>query len=146
MEKYYQSAPKWKPGTHLSKIDPGSLREYLTENEAPSFSESVLRLIKAKGLKESEVYRRAHINRRVFSKLRLNSGYRPSKATAIALALAMSLNLEETGELLETAGYILSKSSKFDIIVAFCIKREIFNILDVNEILEYMEEGVLPIA
>lgn len=108
-----------------------------------SFSNTLLRLIDEKGLKDSEVYKKANIDRRLFSKIRGDEDYMPSKKTAIAFCLALQLNMEEAKKLLETAGYTLSASSRFDLIIMYLIENEEFNIHFANIVLEDYGEGTL---
>lgn len=106
------------------------LRDY--EVREPTFSVSLLKIIDKLGLEDAEVYKRANIDRRLFSKIRSNSNYQPSKNTAISLAYALRLNLDQTSDLLNKAGYTLTHSSQFDLIVIYFIEREIFDILELN--------------
>ena len=108
-----------------------------------SFTEMLFRLIDEKGLKDSEVYKKAGKDRKLFSKIRSNSDYRPSKPTALAFAIALELSLDRTAELLAKAGFALSHSNKFDVIVEFFIKNGNYDIMAVNEALYYYDQPLL---
>ena len=108
-----------------------------------TFSLRLLRLIDERDCKDSEVYRRANIDRRLFSKIRSDEYYQPSKATAIALAIALKLNRDETIDLLGTAGYTLSHSSKFDVIIEYFIKEGIHNLFEINQVLFKYDQPLL---
>lgn len=99
------------------------------------FSTTLLALIDARGMTDAEVYHRANISRQLFSKIRGNESYRPSKQTVVALAIALELDMSATQDLLARAGFTLSKSSKFDVIVRFFIERGIYDLFQLNEVL-----------
>lgn len=102
--------------------------------DAP-FSTTLLALIDARGMTDAEVYHRANISRQLFSKIRGNESYCPSKQTVVALAIALELDMSATQDLLARAGFTLSKSSKFDVIVRFFIERGIYDLFQLNEVL-----------
>lgn len=108
-----------------------------------SFSEMLLRMIDEKGLKDSDVYKRANIDRRLFSKIRADEDYVPSRKTAISFCLALQLELEEAKKLLATAGYTLSASSRFDLIIMYLIENCEYNIHFANIVLDDYGEGTL---
>ena len=100
-------------------------------------------MIDEKGLKDSDVYKRANIDRRLFSKIRSDENYVPSKKTAIAFCLALQLELGEAKALLETAGYTLSASSRFDLIIRYLIENNEYSIHFANIVLDDYGEGTL---
>ncbi len=115
----------------------------LIENLDEPFNATLLRLIDKKGKTDTEVYKRANIDRKLFSKIRKGKGYMPGKRTILALAVALELTLEETNDLLSRAGYILSHSRKFDVIVEFFIINRKYDIYEINEVLFEYDQPLL---
>lgn len=123
-----------KPDVFFDDLNSLPLDHLLDDLEIP-FNEYLLKLIDSKGKTDSEVYKKANIDRKLFSKIRSNPDYTPRKRTILALAFALELTLEETQELLERAGYALSHAKKFDVIIEFFIQSSRFNIFEVNDVL-----------
>lgn len=109
--------------------------ETMLEQVDESFSQTLLRLIDRKGMTDPECYKRANVDRKLFHKIKNQPGYRPSKQTALAFAVALELTLPETQDLLMKAGFVLSHSSKADIVVEYCIQNGYYNLIEINQIL-----------
>ncbi len=119
-----------------------SLEDMLQTLDEP-FCDSLLRLIQQKKKTEVQVYKKANLDRKHFSKIRSGNGYMPGRKTILALAVALELSLEEAQWLLGLAGYSLSHASKFDVIVEYCLTEHIYDIFAINEILFSYDQPLL---
>ena len=115
----------------------GDISNFINSNKDENKFQSLLfKYIDDRDLKDSDVYNKVHIDRRLFSKIRSNSNYHPSKDTVILLGLALKLNLDEMLDLLNSASYSLPKNNYFDLIIRFCFIEGIYNLKDVNDLLD----------
>lgn len=122
-------------GLRMAEINMSEVQLYMLENKDASFNELLFMLIDRTGQKDSDVYKRARIDRRLFSKIRSSKKYVPCKKTVVALCLALELSREDADALLSSAGYSLSRSEEYDLAIAFCISRQVFDFNDINEML-----------
>ena len=119
-----------------------SLEDMLKQADA-GFTETLLNLIDKTGKKDSEIYKKANISKQHFSKIRNNPNYKPTKPTAIALALALELSLDDTKDLIGRAGYALTNSSKFDLIIRYFIEQGNYNVVEINIALYEFDQTLL---
>jgi len=125
-----------KASEHYNLNESKTLEDFLKEKRKPTFSELLFTFIDQKQLKDSEVYNKAGIDRKHFSKIRSNRNYRPRKKTILSLAIALELTRDDIENLLESAGYSLSNSDTGDLIIQFCLEKNIYNINWINQALD----------
>ena len=130
------------PCTPTAMPTAASLPDFLKQADA-GFTETLLKRIDKTGKKDSEIYKKANISKQHFSKIRNNPDCKPTKQTAIALALALELDLEQTKDLIGRAGYTLSNSSKFDLIIRYFIEQKNYNVVEINIALYEFDQSLL---
>lgn len=124
-----------KRSLRLAEINVDEVELYILNNKELSFNELLFRMIDRINQKDSDVYKKARIDRRLFSKIRSSKKYIPSKKTVLALCLALELSRSDTLILLKSAGYSLSNSDDYDLAISFFISKEIYDFYKINEIL-----------
>lgn len=117
--------------------------EFLWKDLVSGFTETLLELIDLSGKKDSEIYKKAGIDRKLFSKIRNNVDYKPSKNTALAFAFALELNLEDTKEFISRAGFALSHSSKRDLIIEYFLINHKYDLFELNEVLFAFDQPLI---
>lgn len=127
----------YKQNDICESVQNTELEDFIKAKKKPDFNQVLFASIDKKGAKDADIYKKAGIDRRHFSKIRTNPQYRIRKNTAIALALALQLNIEETEDLLDAAGYSLSDSDTSDLVIQFCLEKGIYDVDDVNQALDY---------
>ena len=119
-----------------------SCKDYLSHNESKSFNEMLFSFIDEKGVKDSEIYKKVDIDRKLFSKIRCSTDYIPRRNVIIKLCFALGLSKDDFNKLLNSAGYSLS-NSKFDLVISYCLDNSIYDINIVNDYLYTYSNAVL---
>lgn len=127
----------------LLDFDEASDLEDILNQKTETFRDMLFRIIDRKGLTDPEVYKKANLDRKLFSKIRSSEAYLPKKKTVLALAIALELNMDETIDLMARAGLALNPNSRFDLIVGYCITHKIYNIFDINTYLFEYDQPLL---
>lgn len=127
----------------LYSLNNGSLNKKLDTTLNLTFVDMLTRYINMKGWRDSKVYKAAQIDRRLFSKIMSDREYKPAKDTALALAIALELSLQQTSDLLDRAGYTLSHSNKRDVIIEYFIREGVHNLTDINEVLYKLDQKII---
>jgi len=145
-EKYGEAIPA-KSDKKVLKREAKELDNYINnEKSEETFAVKLMHHIDKKGVADAEIYKKAGLDRRHFSKIRCDKYYRPKKTTVIALCIALELNLNETEKMLQLAGYSFSNSDISDLVVKFFIERKIYDLTAVNEALDYYGQKLLGVV
>ena len=127
----------------LYSLNNASLNKQLDSTLNLTFTDMLTRYINMKGWRDSKVYKAAQLDRRLFSKIMSDREYKPAKDTALALAIALELTLQQTNDLLDRAGYTLSHSNKRDVIIEYFIREGVHNLVDINEVLYKLDQKII---
>jgi hypothetical protein len=133
----FSSMEKCEEHNILESVQTIEIEDFIKHKRKPTFNQTLFSYIDKTGGSDSDIYKKAGIDRRHFSKIRSNPNYRIGKNTAIALAIALELSENDTANLLSSAGYSLSDSETFDLVIKFCLEKKIYNCDDVNQALNY---------
>ena len=125
----------------LERCKKSNIKDFIDDNKDKysDFQTTLFKMIDERNLKDSDVYNKVHIDRRLFSKIRSDNNYHPSKETIILLGLSLELNEKEIEELLNSASYSLPKNNHYDLIIRFCFINKIYKLTDVNDLLDEYE-------
>lgn len=132
-------APLNIPFHRRASLDPADAESYVRDNRDLYFTQQLLRLVDQSGQKDSDIYKKAGIDRRLFSKIRSHKEYTPSKRTVMALCLALELPRDQADLLLASAGYSFSRADAFDLVIAFCMEKKVYDLISVNEVLDHFD-------
>ena len=119
------------------------ISKFLNQNKSMSFNELLFSYIDERGFKDSEVYKKVSIDRKLFSKIRCNENYIPKKNNVIKLSLALSLDKQELQKLLFSAGYTLCTNNDFDLVILFCVENKVYDLNVVNDYLYTFTNTIL---
>lgn len=133
-----------EPLRYLKEMSHAELEDFVKNQRKPTFHQLLFSFIDKRGANDSDIYKKAGLDRRHFSKIRSNPDYRPGKNTVLTLAIALELNKKETGRLLSAAGYSLSESDTFDLVIQFCLEKKIYDLDIINQALDYF--SLKPLA
>lgn len=134
-EEDYDDEDAFIADNKLQMPGSGKLEAFMKQLEE-TFSQRLLRMIDERGMADSEAYTKAYVDRRHFSKIRKDVNYVPSKKTVLAFTIALELSLDEAKDLLASAGFALSRSSKTDLIIAYFLQNRIYDMFKINDVLE----------
>lgn len=127
--------PKADKKSELTNVHPKLTVEELLKRQNETFSQMMLRIMQEKSLKSTDVYKAANIDRKLFSKIKTHVNFHPNKLTAVSIAIGLKLTVQEAQKLLKAAGYSLTSSDKFDVIIMYCLENKIYKYMEINFLL-----------